>query len=103
MSDEKKPFTVTDRRHFTAEGEARPDAEPPAMDVPREDEVRPEAHEQPEEPADLPGLLVALATQASMQLGVTGEGAPVDLDGARHVISWIEMLQDKTRGNRTPE
>jgi hypothetical protein len=28
MSDDKKPFTVTDRRHFTAEGRAR-ETEPP--------------------------------------------------------------------------
>jgi len=24
MTEEKKPFTVSDRRHFTAEGEKRP-------------------------------------------------------------------------------
>lgn len=37
MSDEKKPFTVTDRRHFTREGEVRPDAavETPAPAAPR--------------------------------------------------------------------
>ena len=32
MSEEKKPFTVTDRRHFTREGEVREDA--PAVSVP---------------------------------------------------------------------
>src|SRR5437660_12458368 len=31
MSEEKKPFTVSDRRHFTSEGEVRkPEADEPA-------------------------------------------------------------------------
>lgn len=40
MSEEKKPFTVTDKRHFTREGEVREEAatfaapEPPAPGVP---------------------------------------------------------------------
>lgn len=33
MSDDKKPFTVTDRRHFTAEGRAR-ETEPPVEPAP---------------------------------------------------------------------
>src|SRR5262245_52733692 len=43
MSEEKKPFTVTDRRHFTREGEVReppsvataPEPPPPAPEPPR--------------------------------------------------------------------
>ncbi|PYQ23389.1 MAG: DUF1844 domain-containing protein, partial [Acidobacteria bacterium] len=33
MTEEKKPFTVSDRRHFTAEGEARLSTEEPAAPV----------------------------------------------------------------------
>jgi hypothetical protein len=42
MSEEKKPFTVTDRRHFTREGEVREDA--PAVSAP---EPRPPAAAKP--------------------------------------------------------
>jgi hypothetical protein len=43
MSDDKKPFTVTDRRHFTAEGRARETepAESPAVAPPRPPEPPP--------------------------------------------------------------
>lgn len=110
MSDEeKKPFAVKDRRHFTAEGEARSDApEVPAG------EAMPEPPPAFEEPAaahgepDLVGLLLSLATQASALLGMgagTGEGGvpEVDLPGARGLIGLLEVLEKKTKGNRTPE
>jgi hypothetical protein len=94
MTEEKKPFTVSDRRHFTAEGEARqqvPDEPaapvPPATPPPPEKKPdaggpRPEPrasdsfaserlggereHVRDEEapPMDFIGLLVSLATQA---------------------------------------
>lgn len=35
MSEEKKPFTVTDKRHFTREGEVREDAPPAARPEPK--------------------------------------------------------------------
>jgi len=41
MSEEKKPFTVTDRRHFTREGEVRDDA--PAVSAPEPLPVAPAA------------------------------------------------------------
>jgi hypothetical protein len=94
MTEEKKPFTVSDRRHFTAEGETRsqapeetpaPAPPPPAPKI--EKAEKPDEHaalpppppDQPlppprpgEEgpsgedapPMDFIGLLVSLATQA---------------------------------------
>ena len=115
MSDEKKPFTVTDRRHFTPEGASRPDeAEPsPVAAVPDlaeepipgldEDDADDEPGGLPPIPADFAGLVISLAAQASMLLGLMPGGPPPDLEGARGVISLVEMLQEKTRGNRTPE
>jgi hypothetical protein len=112
MSDDKKPFTVSDRRHFTPEGESRSedapggDAPSPVATAPADedhlpDEVDGEAHETV--PSDFGGLVVSLATQASLLLGGVPGGPPADLDAARSLISLLEMLQDKTRGNRTPE
>jgi len=111
MSEEKKSFTVKDRRHFTAEGLAREEsaeteAVPPA--VPLDPPLRPvpapvDAATGHGSTADFAGFLLSLAAQASLTL--TGEeGSPEpDLAGARHFISLFEMLKDKTEGRRTPE
>jgi uncharacterized protein DUF1844 len=125
MSEEdKKPFAVKDRRHFTAEGDARPDApEVPAADAeadppaaaPPVAELSGEPLDEPlDEPAhlgepDLVGLLLSLAAQASALLGMggdeggEGEAPRVDLAGARGLIGLLEVLERKTKGNRTPE
>lgn len=117
MSDEKKPFTVSDRRHFTVEGEARKDApeerhEPQATpgpevssfsEAPKSSEVPPASNAQ----VDFASFIISMAAQAGALLeGLPevegGEGQP-DLEGARSIISVLEMLRDKTEGRRTPE
>jgi hypothetical protein len=108
MSEEKKPFTVTDRRHFTAEGEARtketaPAAEePPAPPSPAERPAEPGIREPGDEAADFGTLLLSLGAQAGMLLHDDGE-TKADLRGARAIISMLEVLRDKTEGRRTPE
>lgn len=121
MTEEKKPFTVSDRRHFTPEGEARAVEESPreAPPVPRPEPASPRptspappptpsaADEHPPAyPLDFTGLLISLATQAAMLLGGGNPaegGPPPDPEGARAFISLLEILQDKTEGRRTPE
>jgi hypothetical protein len=111
MNDETKPFTVTDRRHFTTEGETR--EEPPSPES-REDAAteagagagpKPSSEGQPE--VTFAGFVAGLGAQATLLLGLgvgPGEETPtVDLGGARHVISILEMLKDKTEGHRSPE
>ncbi|MEX0712098.1 MAG: DUF1844 domain-containing protein [Pirellulales bacterium] len=58
-------------------------------------------------PASLPVLLTTLATQAMVALGqiahpLTGK-AEIDLAEARHFIDTLEMLEQKTAGNRTQQ
>ncbi|MDX1964796.1 MAG: DUF1844 domain-containing protein [Pirellulales bacterium] len=58
-------------------------------------------------PASLAFLINTLATQALMALGdiphpLTGQ-ATRDLPAARHYIDTLEILEEKTSGNRTPE
>jgi hypothetical protein len=107
MSEDKKPFTVTDRRHFNPEGESRPEAEvaPETKPEPEAEAGGIEDDDQggPMIPTDLPGLIVMFATQASMLLAPAAEDGPPDVEGARAFIGLLEMLQEKTRGNRTPE
>jgi len=119
MSEREKPFTVSDRRHFTAEGLPRegdvPAAEPPPDPRQRRDpsdpggaassaKVPPTAAEEPS--ADFASFVLSLAAQAGALLG--GEGLPEGtspqdaLEGARSIISILEMLKRKTEGRRTP-
>ena len=99
MSEEKREFTVTDRRHFTADGQVRPSpAEEPA---PRPADPRPAAtpsvREAEIEGVDFGAFLVSLGAQAAQRLEAS------DLPGARSLIAILEMLQDKTQGRRSAE
>jgi hypothetical protein len=127
MTEEKKPFIVSDRRHFTPEGEARateaerPEAEerpgPPAAATPPTPAAvapppepmladDPEAAGEPGPPADFVSLLLSLGAQAAYLLGGGPPGEPAgeaDPEGARAYISLLEVLKDKSEGRRTPE
>ncbi len=115
MTEEKKPFTVSDRRHFTPEGEARSVEDAPS-ETPPGPAASPHASagapppvgqdEAPAYPLDFTGLLLSLGTQAAMLLGggdPAEGGPPPDPEGARAFITLLEVLQDKTQGRRTPE
>jgi hypothetical protein len=113
MSEEKKAFTIKDRRHFTAEGLAReeaPEVEGPPPAAPQVDPVPRSAPAVSRGPgaegpphADFAGFLLSLAAQASLTFTGQGESREPDLSEARHFISLFEMLKDKTEGRRTPE
>jgi len=104
MSQTEKPFTVSDRRHFTPEGCPRDDAaEAPAPEAPgakARTAAAPPA--TPGGAADFSQFVLGLAAQAGTLL--SGEKLPdgVDageaLEGARSVIAILEMLKEKTAG-----
>jgi hypothetical protein len=99
MTDEKKSYKVTDRRHSTLESEATvAEAESSSTEAPLAGEAAPDDDASVPAPADFTAFIVSLAQQAAMLMG----GAPPDLKGARWLISIIEMLGDKTEGRRTP-
>jgi hypothetical protein len=104
MSEEKKGFTVNDRRLFTPDGQPRQTAQepPPApraaeQAAPRPGPVQGARPRQGDAPVDFSGFLLSLAAQAAQLL----EGG--DLRAARSLVGILEMLQDKTEGRRTPE
>jgi len=113
MDEENKPFTVRDRRKFTPDGALRPEAEPPVAVEPqvapaseeRRSEPPPPGDPEPtaDEPVDFPTFLVSLASQASLYLTSAEAPREESLSGARHMISILEMLADKTQGRRTPQ
>ena len=103
--EQSKGFKVTDRRSFTREGEriAKLEEEHESTDLRG---ASTPSFERPESAGKLEprflDLLSLLATQASLALGaphpVTGE-AHDDLEMARTMISMIEVLKTKTKGN----
>lgn len=122
MSEDKKPFTVSDRRHFTSEGEVRksdadeslPASRPAASLDPKvgteaAPSVAAEADADGDDergsrfPSDFLGLLISLGAQGSMLLMGGPEGEPPELDGARSLIELLGVLKEKTEGRRTPQ
>jgi hypothetical protein len=118
MADEKNEpsgFKVVDRRSFTSEGSRREEgapevrkAEPPP---PPEKAARPEVVEPPEaelpdEPSGFETLVSYLSTTTMFQLGLLagpgGERIPPDMPNAQRTIDLLEVLQEKTQGNLTP-
>jgi hypothetical protein len=108
MSQSEKSFTVSDRRHFTAEGRPRDD-ETGAEDKAPPEPVAPPAPPQSWEdgPADFGRFLLGLAAEAGRLLAGEGvpEGTPREdvLVGARQIVAILEMLKHKTEGRRTAD
>jgi hypothetical protein len=103
MTDgDNKPsgFKVTDRRVFDAQGDPRTTApEPESTNVPTEKKTLP--------PADFSTLVISLGSSAMMCLhpgkAEPDKPNPVDLPMAKHAIDLLSILEEKTKGNLTPE
>lgn len=120
--DTQKPsIKVTDRRHFTLDGERRKDVDdepepaapasaPPVMATPRSPAAESTFEHRPlDEPegVDFTMLINAMAQPALLYLGeiphpATGQPT-LDLEGARIQIDMLDLLRVKCRGNLTPQ
>jgi hypothetical protein len=104
MSETDKPFSVSDRRHFTPEGQARDEPAPPVAA-----EADPPVSDAPPAggPVDFRQFLLSLGAQAATFLSGAAPDKPAEraaaLEGARSVIGILEMLREKTEGRRTSE
>lgn len=102
-NQEKKIIIDEDwKAQVEAEKEAAKEKEATAADEPGGST---EGMEMP--PASLPMLITTLATQALAAMGqvpdpIEGK-AVVRLDVARHFIDTLAVLEEKTKGNLTPE
>lgn len=102
---EEEELKVTDRRRFTAQGDARhqqPEASRgrPAPHVPQARDVRQRA-------IDFSTFVLSLASSAQVHLGalpnpVTGKSER-DLELAKQTIDILGMLEGKTKGNLSAE
>lgn len=131
MSEENKEesgFKVTDKRHFTPDGDIisggaeeappreeappppPPQAEPEKTPPPPEEAAAAEAGPEQGEPAgplDFTHLLMSLAGTAYHALGIadpaTGEKGVVNLPAASQMIDLLGILEEKTQGNLTEQ
>jgi hypothetical protein len=58
--------------------------------------------------ASIGAIIFSLATSAAVHFGdvpdsLSGEQQPPNLQAAKHMIDLLAVLEDKTRGNLTPE
>jgi len=111
MSDEdrqqEKPFTVSDRRRFTASGELREavaghEEAPGGASSDRGGASR-EAEKDPIAGLTFSGFVIGLAQQAFVFLGLVKDPQTStiqkDLPQAKAMIDILAMLREKTRGN----
>lgn len=98
MEQAEPNLKVTDRRHFTADGELKADAPGTAPD---DGAAAFAASRQAEDgPAvSFSSFIISIATQAADLIG----GEQKDLGAARQMISALEMLKDKSEGRRTDD
>jgi len=117
--DAPSGFKVVDRRGFSTDGvrreaagvdQGKPEASPsrPAAPPARSPQSTPEPPDSfGDESVGFPTLISYLSTTAMFQLGALagpgGERIPADLPNAQRTIALLEILQDKTQGNLTPE
>ncbi|MBI2819342.1 MAG: DUF1844 domain-containing protein [Acidobacteria bacterium] len=129
--EEPGEFTVVDRRLFTSEGELRkdlppeppqpapppkpasnpppPPAEPAARGQPAASESGAAAAQPPgaQGPVQFDHLIMSLVSSAMYQLGMAARPGemppPPNLPAARETIDLLALLQEKTKGNLTPE
>lgn len=123
--DEQSGFKVSDKRHFTSDGEvieggeATEDTSPPAEPPPRAAPEPPRQPEPQEPPAAQPGddefppgsdgkvdfthLVMSLAGTAYHALGmpdpVTKQAGALNLPAVSQMIDLLAVLDEKTQGN----
>lgn len=114
MPDEKNELKVTDRRIFDSNGQLKESADLPESGTSFSDtatdqftaSVRPNSKDQPVE-MNFQTLVLSLGTTALVQLGLAPSPAngktEKDLTGAQQTIDILGILQEKTKGNLSPE
>ena len=104
--EEEKGFVIRDRR-FSAEKEGEKDSKPSKEEEKKEEPVDASQEEVQFPEIDFTHFLLSLSTSALIQLGevpdpVSKQSAK-QLPLAKQTIDIIGMLQEKTKGNLTPD
>lgn len=115
--DKREEIKVTDRRHFHADGTRRSEVaggdeaettRPTSVGGAQiESDSEPPPTERPPEAPTFLEFLAGLVGGAASHLGLVPHPASgkavVDLSGAKQMIGILTILEEKTKGNLTPE
>jgi hypothetical protein len=106
MTDEPQEKKIIVDEDWKSQVEAEREAARRKQETPKADES-PKAPAGPMPPPSLQLLATSLGLQAMIALGAMANPATgkveVSLEHAKHTIDTIDMLMQKTAGNRTPE
>jgi hypothetical protein len=108
-SDGEKPggFKVSDRRSFTTGGDPRSDGATPDAPAGTATESPRPSGTPTLPPVDFHTFVLSLGSSALLHLGELeapgADGPQKDLALAKHTIDVLVMLEEKTRGNLTPD
>jgi len=103
--EEKKRLAEEEARKAAAAAPSAPPSAAPTPGAPRPGAAGPRGRQEMP-PANFPTLVQSLLTQILFYLGdLTSRGAEpnINLDMAKHQIDILGILEEKTRGNLTPE
>lgn len=112
---ESEGFRVTDKRIFREGGEVRDEASQTTSEGPASEPFKvldkpPAADEAPPESGDridFPSYILSYYTQGLVLLGEVPNPytnkKEEDLEGARHTVDILSMLEEKTKGNLSKE
>ncbi|MFQ5913972.1 MAG: DUF1844 domain-containing protein [Nitrospinota bacterium] len=108
--EERKGFTVTDRRFSKKDSDDRAEespADPEPAGESRFAEAPREEQPGPAQGVDFPGFVLSLANTALINMGAVpdpqGNNPELHLDGAKQMIDILGILKEKTQGNLTQE
>jgi hypothetical protein len=105
--EQEKSFVIRDKRFSAKKEEETPQAKPEAK---KQETLPPES--EPEQTAELPeisfaNLILSLSTSALIQLGEIQDPMTQknekNLPLAKQTVDLISLLQEKTKGNLTPD
>ena len=107
MVDEEQGFVVRDRRG-SAGGESPPATASPAKETTSSAAASTEsAHGAPVPPVTFSSFVISLGSSSLMlmgeQLDPQQSPVPVNLPQAKEIINLLSVLEDKTKGNLTPD
>jgi len=98
-------FQIRDRRRLDPEGNIKEEyfEKPKPEPKPKQEPPRPETSPPPSSEAEFTSLLMNLSTMAYSAMGLLPNSKKVNLKDARYIIDIIGVLEEKTKGNLTPE
>jgi len=98
-------FQVRDKRRFDTEGNLKEEypEKPEGELTSKQGLSEPETQQIPSERSDFISLLMNISAMANNAMGLGPDASGHSLDDAQYFINIIGVLEEKTRGNLTPE